>query len=399
MATIKTKWFTSAMPGAPSIVGNIGGGLIAALTACLKDGFNLLTLDSLVIASNVATGTKASHGYLVNQVVTLAGITGACASLNGDVRVVSVTTNTFTFDTSGISNQTATGTITAKTGHCGWLVPFTGTNLAVFKSGDAMSSQLTIRVDDTTAQYSTVRGAEGYTDISTEVNYYSTQYMKRSNATDANARPWIIIADSKSAYVGIQWTNAGLYDFYHFGDFSSFVAGDAYNYRLQALALSNPSFLGQYSCVNDAVINPSYLSYCPRSYAQIPGAQTLRQASMVGALLPSYSNTNIFALSGNRGYQTTPGVDAFISPSLSDNGYHFFNVFLIETSTTYRFLRGEVRGLLHVVETLPVASGYSIISGVENISGGLILMAATAGSNALVTVQAPAVCAFNLSDW
>ena len=84
MPTVKTKWFASTMAGAPALSGSVGA-MISVLDACLKDGFNLLTLDSLVVASNVATGTKTSHGYIVNQVVLISG--ASPAGLNGSTSV------------------------------------------------------------------------------------------------------------------------------------------------------------------------------------------------------------------------------------------------------------------------------------------------------------------------
>lgn len=399
MPTIKTKWFTSAMAGAPSIVGNIGGGLISVLTACLKDGFNLLTLDSLVVAGNVATGTKAGHGFIVNQVVLIAGATPA--GLNGEWRVTSVTANTVQFATTGISDQTATGTITIKAAPCGWLVPFTGTNLAVFKSGDVLSSQLAIKVDDTVAQYSTIRAAEGFTDISTEVNGYSTQYMRRSNATDATGRPWLLIADAKSVYIGIQWTNAGVYDFYHFGDFSTFVVGDISNFRLQGLTGSGPGSIGQYASVSDSYVNPTFGSgVAPRPYSQIFGATTIYQGSAVAA--SGYWGNGaiqVYAHSGNHGYGANANYDQYVAPGLADNGYHFFPVYLFEAVAGGKTIRGKARGLLHILEYMPVSSGYNILSGVEGVSGALVLLARSAGTAANAT-SFPATCvAFSLGDW
>ena len=401
MQTIKTKWFASAMAGAPAMNGNIGGGLIGVLTACLKDGFNLLTLDSLTVAGNVATGTKAGHGFVVNQVVLIAGATPA--ALNGEWRVTEVTANTVKFATSGISDQTATGTITIKTAPCGWLVPFTGTNQAVFKSGDVTSTQLPIRVDDSTAQYSTIRAAENFTDISTEVNGYSTQYMKRSNATDANARPWIIISDTKSVYLGIQWTNSGVYDFYHFGDFYSLVAGDAYNFRLQALITNAPATLGEQSSVSDAYCEANSYSMAARPFTQISGGVQVWQGSAANFAIGNLNSGFQWSLSGNRGNAANQNVPAFASPSATDNGFHFTPVFLSEISAgSLRNIRGTARGLLHCIEYLPQTNGYSILSGVENTPGGLVIIARTAGH--IRTAQstyasASATIAFSLGDW
>jgi hypothetical protein len=123
------KYFHSNMPGAPVLSGTAGA-LIAILDACLKDGFGLKTVDSLVIAGGVATMT-ISTGMTFEQdaVVQVAGITGGAAALNGDRRLLSIAGNTATFDATGVSDQTATGSITAKVSPLGWAKPFTGTNV------------------------------------------------------------------------------------------------------------------------------------------------------------------------------------------------------------------------------------------------------------------------------
>ena len=199
------------MAGAPALSGTVGA-MIAVLDACLKNGFNLTTLTSLVIASNVAKATKAGHGYIVNQALDVEGITGACAEINGQVRVASVTTDTFTFAAGGISDQTATGTITCKASPAGWVKPFSATNLGVYRSGNGLSSLQCIKVDDTVGQYSSVTGAEDYTDISTAVSAFGTNYFKKSSTTDATARPWVLVADDKTVYLGVAWNSGAAYD-------------------------------------------------------------------------------------------------------------------------------------------------------------------------------------------
>lgn len=69
------------------------------------------TLTSVVVASNVATATKTSHGYSVGDVVYISGSNLAYA--NGTKTILSVAdANTFTYEATG-SNATATGTILA----------------------------------------------------------------------------------------------------------------------------------------------------------------------------------------------------------------------------------------------------------------------------------------------
>lgn len=67
------------------------------------------TLTSVVVASNVATATKAAHGYSVGEQVFIAGAN--LAYVNGLKTVATVAdANTFTFEATG-ANATATGTI------------------------------------------------------------------------------------------------------------------------------------------------------------------------------------------------------------------------------------------------------------------------------------------------
>jgi hypothetical protein len=64
------KYFDSTMAGAPSMA-DAAGNLVAVLDACLVDGVGSVTLDSLVVAGDVATGTLSTgHGF------TMAGLTG-----------------------------------------------------------------------------------------------------------------------------------------------------------------------------------------------------------------------------------------------------------------------------------------------------------------------------------
>ena len=402
MATIKTKLFTSAMAGAPALSGSAGA-MIAVLDACLKDGFNLKTLDSLVVASNVATGTKSGHGYVVNQVVLIAG--ASPAGLNGEWVVTEVTSSTFKFATTGISDQTATGTITGKAAHCGWEKQFSGTNLAVYRSGDSLSSRVPIKVDDTVGQYSSVLMAEGFTDISTPVNSCVTHYFKKSSTTDATARPWILIADAKTFYLGVDWNSSGTYEMVSFGDFTSIAMGDGFNARLQGLSASAPTNKGQYSSMSTAWIEEAYgttNSVMPRNYAQIIGAVNCYQGSLAAVSMVNYSQYS-WALSGNHGYSNNVDQEPFATPSAADSGYHFVPVFLFEKPAAGRTLRGIARGLLHILEKNPITNGFSLLSGVENIDGGRVMMIATAGYVAYIAtpnfIYPKTTIAISLGDW
>lgn len=400
------KWFASDMAGAPSCTGQVGS-LLAILDACLVNGFNLLTLDSLVIAGNVATGTKAGHGYVLHQIVEIAGATPA--GLNAQWRVASVSGNTFTFATTGIADQTATGTISAKTVSAGWLKPYSGTNLGAYKSQHVASSQLCLRLDDTVALYASALGYETMSDINTGTNSFGPHYFKKSSAADATVRKWVLIADARGFYLGVAWSNTTTYDFYHFGDFDTLVAGDAWACRLQGLVASGPTTIGQYATISDALSAAGgYVAGAatPRFYSAIYGPAPLFQASMSGMQCVTTDNSVLngyqyapFCMSGVHGYNAVPNYDQYASPAPGDAGYHFFPVFIVESSAGGRFLRGSVRGLLHIFEYNPTFAGnYQFLAGVQNVSGGLVMMIRSAGyTNKPLYPQT--TLGFNLGDW
>jgi hypothetical protein len=92
---------------------------------------------SLVVASNIATATiSGGHSAEVGSVVLVSGATPS--GLNSEKKVLSVGAGntTLTFDAPGISDQTASGTISLKLAGAGWSKEFTGTNLAAYKSNN-----------------------------------------------------------------------------------------------------------------------------------------------------------------------------------------------------------------------------------------------------------------------
>lgn len=392
MPTFNTKWFSSGMAGAPVLSGQAGA-LLSVLNACLVNGFNLLTLDSLVVAGNVATATKNGHGYLLHQIIEIAGATPA--GLNGQWRVTAITANTFTFTTSGISDQAATGTITAKTAGCGWETPFTGTNVAVYRSASAQASgNHAVRVTDTGNTTATCLAAEDWTDVNTAVNSIRTFYLPKSSTADATARGWNIIADDRTLYFAVSW-NGGKRDVFSWGEFKSFLAGDGHAFQVRAPISASVSALGHQATLGYANLwsntQESY-AVAARAYSQIVGGIAIRQASMAGALyanndavsqvvaLANTDNVNkAFYLSASYGIYNNVGllysaIAGLQAPSPVDGGYHFVPVFLFEgESALNNRLRGQSRGLLHILETRPLTADVQLLSGIEGVTDGIVM--------------------------
>lgn len=414
-----TKWFDSSFAGAPSLTGQAGS-LISVLNACLVDGFNLLTLDSLVVASNVATGTKNGHGYKQYQIIEIAG--AAPSSLNGKWRVTSVTSNTFTFTTAGISNQTATGTITAKTASAGWAAPFTGTNTAVYNSQSAQrSGNHGVRVTDTGTTTATCLAAEEWTDINTSVNNIQTFYVAKSSTADATARGWTIVADDRTIYIGTSKTG-GMRELLTWGDFLSIVAADGHAFHVRAPSAANASTLGYRTSLGHVMPVPTDCTgFSARDYSQGVGASANKVYSLVGAAHSmsldastfTYSDgnqTKSFAFSGGSYGTSQSGATISYStysvsaPSPADGGIHFVPVYLFEYSpSSAARLRGTVRGLLHIIETRPLTSDVIVLPGLSGVNDGLAIGFRTLnenyGYNAGSRIYPETHIAIELGDW
>lgn len=303
------KYFHSAMPGAPVLNGTAGS-VIAILDACLVNGFGLKTADSLVVTNSVATLNIASgHSAEVDAVVLVSGATPA--ALNGEQKVTATTGTTISFATSGLANQTATGTITVKLAPANWSKAFSGTNLAGYKSTDVAATGCLLRVDDTGTRTCRVLGYETMSDINTGTGMFPTTvqhsgggYWSKSYTADATARAWMLVSDGRLFYFGREYYNtsyAGGYELTAFGDIASTKAGDVYGCMLSGIPSDYSG--GQPSSSDNLMAcygNAAEL-YLPRSYTAVGGSCQMRKnfamlspnssawSGYVGAA-PSYPN-------------------------------------------------------------------------------------------------------------
>ena len=278
MADTSVRYFDSTMSGAPALSGTAGA-LISVLDACLVNGFGTVTLASLVVSSNIATGTvSAGHGFsmiggAVGSVITIAGATPS--SLNGTWRIASVADSThFTFVTSGISDQTATGTITAVRAPLGFSKVYSGTNKPVYRADDVMSSRLYLRVaDDGTgsATYARVRGYESMSDVDTGTGPFPTDtqvsgglYWGKSSAASSTARAWRLIGDSQGLYLLVNQDGSGAWISAAWVDIPSEKAGDAYRTLIIGGTSATVSSQGNLHVINSV----SFGHYLSRTYAQ-----------------------------------------------------------------------------------------------------------------------------------
>lgn len=354
MATKPVKHFFSSFAGAPNINGQAGS-LIAVLDACLVDGFNSKTLDSLVVSGNVLTGTKSGHNFVVDQVIATSANE---ASLIGEWTITSVTATTFSAAAPGVSNVTGTGTLTVKAAGAGWTKLYAGTNKAVYKSSDVAGNGCVLRVDDTGTTTARVVGYESMTDIDTGIGPFPTAaqvsggaYWFKSATADVTARNWEMYADSQAFYFAVTNYTAIYVTLHGFGQLAAEKPGDAF-----------ATFLAGQSSVSNLTNNAgvsilaqsSYVAggggglWAPRSYTQVGSAITLGV----------YSNAINTVLSGESTGSTYP--------SPCSNGLILSSPCCVET-TGLPVRSASVPGLFHTPQANPLDHRQKIadVSGLD----------------------------------
>jgi hypothetical protein len=332
------KHFHSGITTAASLTG-AAGSLISVLDACLVTGFGQVSVDSIAIASGVATATiSAGHSFGVDGIVLIAG--SGISDLNGEQRVLTATTNTITFATTA-SDQTVTGTITAKWAPLGWTKVLSGTNVAVYQSADVTSARPFLRVDDSGSTSARAVGYEAMTDVSTGTNAFPTTaqisgglYWHKATAAGTNARAWTLVGDSKTFYLHMQTTTSGdgaSGGVWMFGDVQADRSGDAY-----AAAIVGSLTSGNYTSTSNNTDGVEYSDsgsstrggYAMRSYNGLGGSVNLGSTVL-----------GVAGLSGAAAaYPWTGGY-----PNRADNGLPLARKYVHEYGVTSR---GRMRGAL-----------------------------------------------------
>lgn len=364
------KYYNSTMSGAPSLSGTAGA-LIGVLDACLVNGFGSVTVDSLVVASNVATATvSAGHQFaMVGNTGPVIRIAGASPSgLNGDWRVTVTSSTVFTFATSGISDQTATGTITAKRAPAGFSTAFSGTNKAVYRSDDVTGTRLYCRIDDSTTTYARVRGYETMSDVDTGTGPFPTDaqmsgggYVYKSTAASSATRSWTLFSDERIVYFFCDATTGSQYvGGFIFGDVDSYLSPDAYScLLLYSTSASGWSGLYAFNSTTGCVL--------ARSYTQLGGS--------------------IFSSRYSHGKSAQMGSGYQSYPAPVDNRIHLWPIECWESTT---LVRGMMPGLWNPLHNASLAHG-ATETDIPQLSGRTLIaqIIYNSGQQAMLDLTGP----------
>lgn len=348
------KLFRNTDYGAPALYGAVGS-MLQVLDACLVNGYGQRTLSSLTHSGGIVTAVcPVLHGFghMSRQTIEGANEVG----YNGEFRITVVDGYTFTYEASGITVDTATGTITSRTASAGWTKEYTGTNVAAYRQGGATNKRY-IQFSDNVTTSSRVVGYETMTGIDTGTGPFPTSiqasgglyWNKSSSADSINARNWIIVADDRTFYMWVQCAAdmgyTSLYTF-SFGDFDSVKEGDAYNQLICAdygVVSYSQSFFTMLSTYYASVTNASAIGlYGCRSFSQIGSSVAMGKVG-------DYSKSG----------QSYMGVGGMIYPLPTDGGLYLSPVTIIEGSTNgaMSVIRGAMRGLWIPLHTTPLANG------------------------------------------
>lgn len=367
MAT-KTRFFHSAMTGAPVLSGTAGS-LITPLDALLVNGYGTTNVTSIVVAGGIATVNYASgHPFAKDTVGLFAGATPS--GLNGEKRILSTAANSVTFDATGISDQTATGTITSKMAPAGWEKAFSGTNVAAYRPLDAGSTRCYLRVDDTGTINSRVRAFESMTDVSTgtgptplDSQLSGGLFWPKSGTSNSTARPWYLVGDERGFYLAVSPQGTDRYTLLYSGDIASLKSGDAYGYLLTG----NQSDQTTTSSVPDGCCG--YSGRSARGGAYLVRAHTAIGQAIAAQRLGAHHNGATADV-----YAGTPGYSIGTYPNGPNNGLMTGALELHAMG-----IRGTLPGLLHPVQDCgnAFATG-AIVDGTDDLAGRKLMAIRTA---------------------
>jgi len=402
--TLPVKYYANTMQGAPQLT-NDWGCMTALLDAVLVTGFNLKTIETLTSDAGVATANiPAGHLYWVGQVLAISGADQS--EYNGEVRVVAVTTSTFTYAITGTPVSPATGaSITSKVAPLGWEIAFTATNKRAYRSKNVLSNRPYLRVDDslgpayntTYAKKAKVTMAQGMSDIDTFVGarapfdsanpsqnegasgsgntvvdgWYKWYYARAGgNGHDEYSpavynRPWAVVGDDRGFYIFNEGGDSGGLGGKCFTDFESYRSADGFN----TILCAQDAYLGANAYASqldsEGYQSSDWRSRFPRTLDGT-GKILMRSYLQIG----NNVNPSFTSLNTNNG-QTTSGYSTGISwPNGPDYSMILHPTLLRETS----HLRGRMPGMFWVHNDSPSFNHLDTISGVAGYPGRTFLL-------------------------
>ena len=350
---------------APSLMGQVGS-LTALLTTVLVTGYVTAGVGNITRASNIATvslGT-ANSTLVTGNYVTIVGC--AQTDYNGTFQITVINSTTFTYVVANSPATPATGTITYKKAPLGWSVPFTGTNIAAYRSNDVASNRFYLLVNDAGgmpggALEASVRGYESMTDVYTGIQPFPTVAQsangicwRKSRDVSVTTRAWTIIGDDKTFYLLTNdFASVGTSNLFGFGSFPSQKPADSFNTFLigytnfntnQGSGALSHGFSAQPVVIGSATTG----LYIARPYTQLG------------------SSFNAGICNWVQGWFGNSATLTFPHPV--DGGTYLVQPIFHEVTNGFVCIRGRIPGVYHHLHGFPY-NHYDQITGVTNLPG------------------------------
>jgi len=362
--------------GAPSLTG-AAGSLIALLDACLVNGYNSKSVQSITRSGSTATVTFATaHGYAADGGTKVEIQSAAQTEYNGVKQIFNVTANTFDFTVTGTPATPATGTITSRVPPLGWGKPLSGTNLAAYRSAEVTGTRLFLRVADTGTVTANLTGYETMTDVNTGTGLFPTTaqlasglFLDKANVVDSTPRPWVLVGDGFEFHLFHAYhltTYANIYRQFHFGDPKSEMASDPYGTFIMGQIAAAPTGIPDSSTYSHLISSGqgvfnvgNFGQYFARQISQVGTSQAANKCGdqTIGGL--------------------ASGTGAMAYPAPHNNGFYLSPTYLTDGIS----LRAQLKGVWRPGHTRPFGHG-ALIAAADSPINRRIYTIATANSGA-----------------
>lgn len=399
VASTNIKFYVHTNTNAPQLQ-NAFGCMIDVLDACLVNGFGTQAVSTLTASGTTVTATfSTAHNFMQYQVINISGANQS--EFNGEHRILSVTTNTITFEIeANASVTTATGTITCNLPPLGWEKPFSSTHSsgtggkAAYRSLNLLlPSRPFLRVVDeldpaytaTYAKYAKVGIVEDMTDIDTMIGVQAPY-------DSANpAKNWVGAGSGTTAINGwAKWHYARAYPVVVSGSSSEsnapangnrkwlLVGGEDYFYIVPSVvvdAVSNNEYgllygFGEFDSLIQNDVSNTLLSATlynlPAGNNSTPGTQTgLTNQSANTLIQRKYNQSNTHANAGTIGFFNTGSIYPGSSNYVSAHNLILSPAALLETSETPSVMRGQCKNLRWPLQQEPYPEMQVFLDGDE----------------------------------
>jgi hypothetical protein len=348
-----------------------------------------------VIGTDYNTGTLPSPEAWTAQTASPLTITARKGGTAGNSIALARAGTTPHFTVSGATLTGGSGTDSKVA--LGWTKPFTGANWQQADYKQPAGSAFYLQIDDSGPGAGAQRearsfGFETMTAYNTGTGQFPTTgqvasgaVVRKSSSLDGVARAWTLVGDDRTFHL-FTYSNDSASQAHglSFGDFYSFLSGDAYKCMIMAGSSESASTVTTTAYgTHIQIVGGSSMTghYVPRNYAGTGGSTNFVKA---GDGVLTSNITSAAALAGNLGF-----------PNYADGGLYLAPLRIFDGSTPATSLsgtidlRGRIRGLYHAPHAVGSFADGDTFAGAGDYAGRTFFIAKIVG-NSMLAVETTA---------